>query len=634
MPFPEDDGVRSVVADKVALERPVEGVRSLLGQVQILQHLSDEQWILDAELRFIYVNRPAREQLLGTSALDFVPPAARDEFQRTFASAWESGVARTCELESADEAWWACRMVTLSDTRGARYMLVSTADITENKRAEADRRETETRLQSALDASGVGSWSWSMLTGALVWDARMCEIWGIEKTPESYAAYLATFHPEDLERVKGLVEHFLTSGRFDEFEHRIVRPSGEVRHLQCRAIALVDVHGTTVGMRGGTFDITDRKLLEERLRNAHRLQAVGQLTAGIAHNFNNLLGIILPSVELCRAASAGLDSEHLADIEGAAERAAEMVRQLMQFGRHELGAPKRAVRLRDIVSRLLGICRTTFEAPIVVECDLPAELPAILASAGEIEHVLLNVCINARDALTSGNIESPVIRVEFEQPPTGFVRVRICDNGPGMRNEVRARIFEPFFTTKGLGSGTGLGLASAYGIMRDHGGTISCESTPGKGTSFTLELPLAPEPVLEERRTTRSAPAAKSGETVLLVDDELALRRVMRIILEQSGFRVFEAHDGVAGLAVLETRGKEVDLIVLDRSMPRMSGAQFLAELRRRDIQLPVVILTGHEGSEVAGDGVAAVMLKPVLSGELVRTIRSVFDRARAASLS
>jgi CheY-like chemotaxis protein len=385
-------------------------------------------------------------------------------------------------------------------------------------------------------------------------------------------------------------------------------------------------------MRGGVFDITDRKLLEERLRNAHRLQAVGQLTAGIAHNFNNLLGIILPSVELCREVCPGVATEQLDDIESAAERAAEMVRQLMQFGRHELGAPKRAVRLREVVRGLLNICRTTFEPRIVVECDLPAELPAILASAGEIEQVLLNVCINARDALMSADRESPVIRVEFDRGPSGFVRVRISDNGPGMRNEVRARIFEPFFTTKGLGSGTGLGLASAYGIMRDHGGAITCESEPGKGTSFTLELPVAPESALEEPRRRVSAAPANNAETILLVDDELALRRVMRIILEQAGFVVLEAHDGVAGLAVLEARRGEVDLVVLDRSMPRMSGEQLLSELGRRNLQLPVVILTGHGGSEVVSDGVAAVLRKPVASGELVRTIRSVLDRTRVVS--
>jgi two-component system, cell cycle sensor histidine kinase and response regulator CckA len=525
-------------------------------------------------------------------------------------------------------------MVAVRGIRGAQYMLVSTHDISERKRSEAASREAEARLCSALDASGVGSWSWSMLTGALVWDARMCEIWGLQATPESYAAYLATFHPDDLERVKALVEQFLTSGRFEEFEHRIIRPSGEVRHVQCRAVAVVDAHGTTVGMRGGVFDVTERKLLEERLRNAHRLQAVGQLTAGIAHNFNNLLGIILPSVELCREALPGLVMGHLDDIENAAERAAEMVRQLMQFGRHELGAPKRAVGLREIVTRLLNICRTTFEPRIVIECDVPAELPPILASTGEIEQVLLNVCINARDALTSAKIEAPLIRLEFDQELPGFVRVRISDNGPGMRSEVRARIFEPFFTTKGLGSGTGLGLASAYGIMRDHGGMITCDSQPGRGSSFTLQLPVAPPSALEEPRTKMSVPRASNAETILLVDDELALRRVLRIILEQAGFHVLEAEDGLAGLEVVESRGNEIDLVVLDRSMPRMSGDQFLVELRRRKLKLPIVVLTGHPGRDAASDEVAAVLLKPVASGELVRTIRSVLDRTRANVVS
>jgi signal transduction histidine kinase len=473
-----------------------------------------------------------------------------------------------------------------------------------------------------------------MLTGALVWDARMCEIWGIPAPPDTYAAYLATMHPDDLERVKTLVEQCLTSGRFEEFEHRIVRPSGEVRHLHCRAIAVVDADRTTVGMRGGVFDVTDRKLLEERLRNAHRLQAVGELTAGIAHNFNNLLGIILPSVELCRGAPANVAAGYLDEIENAAERAAEMVRQLMQFGRHELGAPKRAVDLQAIVSRLVHVCRTTFEPHMTIACERsPGRLP-ILASAGEIEQVLLNVCINARDALRSAQVEAPVIHISLARTTDGRVRVQISDNGPGMRSEVRARIFEPFFTTKGIGSGTGLGLASAYGIMRDHGGTIVCESEPGRGTSFTIELPAAPESALAEPATRAQARGPGNSETVLLVDDEFALRRVLRIILEQAGFRVLEAHDGMAGLELVERRSEEVDVIVLDRSMPRLSGEQFLSELRRRDLQLPVVFLTGQGGSDVPSDAAIPVLLKPPASGELVRAIRAVLDRSERAPVS
>jgi CheY-like chemotaxis protein len=333
---------------------------------------------------------------------------------------------------------------------------------------------------------------------------------------------------------------------------------------------------------------------------------------------------------LCRDVHPDVAKAHLDDIENAAERAAEMVRQLMQFGRHETGAQKRAVALQAIISRILHICRTTFEPRIVIECDLTDEPLPILASAGEVEQVLLNVCINSRDALTSSQAESPTLRIEVGPGTPGFMRVRISDNGPGMRSEVQARIFEPFFTTKGVGNGTGLGLASAYGIMCDHAGTIVCDSEPGKGTSFTIELPTAAESALEEHRKRTSAPAGSNNtETVLIVDDELALRKVLRIILEQAGFRVLEAQDGVAGIELLLNRGSEVDLVVLDRSMPRMSGGQFLLEMKRQSIHLPVIILTGHGGSEAANEGAAAVLLKPAATGELVRTIRSVLDRTR-----
>lgn len=612
-------------------EQPLGGVvESPFSQMEILQHLDDEVWVLDETLGFAYLNRPERQRLLGTSALDFVPPSARENFQNAVASAWQDGVAHI-EIEWADWADGAysySRLVPMTDRRGMKHLLVSTRDITADKRAEAASRESEARLRAALDASGVGSWSWSMLTGTLVWDERMCEIWGLPATPETYPAYLETLHPEDLERVKALVERYLTVGGFEEFEHRILRPSGELRHVHCRAMAVIDADGTTVGMRGCVFDVTERRLLEERLRNVHRLEAVGRLTAGIAHNFNNLLGIIIPNVELCRDTPPELAKPHLDDIESAAERAAEMVRQLMQFGRHEQGAPKRAVTLQSVVSRLLHICRTTFEPRIVIECELPAEPLPILASAGEVEQVLLNVCINARDALTTAQVESPIIRIELGHGSSGFMRVRVSDNGPGMRSEVRARVFEPFFTTKGVGNGTGLGLASAYGIMCDHGGTIVCDSEVGKGTAFTVEFPAAHElPAEEQRKKMASVPPG--SETVLIVDDELALRKVLRIILEQAGFRVVEARDGIAGIELL-LNSHDIDVIVLDRSMPRMSGEQFLREMRRQNIQLPAIILTGHGGNEVANEGAAAVLMKPAATGELVRTVRAVLDRTRA----
>lgn len=633
MQFPQDKGVRADVAATSAEQRPGEDVHNTFSQMDILQHLDDEVWVLDETLRFVYLNRSERQRLLGTSALDFVPASSRETFRAAAASAWKDGVAHIemAWADWADGAYSLSRLVPLTDRHGVKHVLVSTRDITADKRAEAASSESEARLRSALDASGVGSWSWSMLTGTLVWDERMCEIWGLPATPETYPAYLETLHPEDLERVKALVERYLTVGGFEEFEHRIIRPTGEVRQVHCRAMAVIDADGTTVGMRGGVFDVTERRLLEERLRNVHRLEAVGRLTAGIAHNFNNLLGIIIPNVELCRDAPPELAKTHLDDIENAAERAAEMVRQLMQFGRHEQGAPKRAVTLQSVVSRLLHICRTTFEPRIVIECELPPEPLPILASAGEVEQVLLNVCINSRDALTTSHTDSPTIRIEVGPGSTGFMRVRISDNGPGMRSEVRSRVFEPFFTTKGVGNGTGLGLASAYGIMCDHGGTIVCDSEVGRGTSFTVEFPASLELPLEEQRK-KAASVPPGSETVLIVDDELALRKVLRIILEQAGFHVVEARDGIAGIELLSTRSHEIDVIVLDRSMPRMSGEQFLREMRRLNIQLPAIILTGHGGNEVAAEGAAAVLMKPAATGELVRTIRAVLDRTRAVA--
>jgi signal transduction histidine kinase len=257
------------------------------------------------------------------------------------------------------------------------------------------------------------------------------------------------------------------------------------------------------GLRGGIFDITDRKRLEEQLRHVQKMEAVGQLTAGIAHNFNNLLSIVLPNVELCRAQAPAAIDGPLADIEHAAVRATELVRQLMRFARHEIGASKSEVDLAAIAQRTVSICRATFDRRISIELAAQQDLPPVLARAGEIEQVLLNICINARDAFEEARSENPSLRIAVERGGRDTLRVSVRDNGPGIDAATRARLFEPFFTTKDVGRGTGLGLASAYGIVVDHQGHISCHSEPGAGTVFTVELPIA-----REVRSARPQPAA------------------------------------------------------------------------------------------------------------------------------
>jgi two-component system, cell cycle sensor histidine kinase and response regulator CckA len=609
-----------------------ESVRRLLANSSLLAHLSDIVSIVDRRLRFVYVSRAfegrSESELLGTNFLERMSPPFRDHFRAAFEQVWATGSPRTIEYASGHQ-WWETRLVPIEADESVPLMFLTSAIISERKRREQELSERESRLRYAMEASGVGTWTWDRATDEISWDDGLCRIYGLDpkKSPRRYEEYVCYLHPEDRPRIEAQIGRCVETGVYEDFEHRVIRPEGEVRHVFCRGVAVLDDAGVVTGMRGGIFDVTDRKRLEEQLRHVQKMEAIGQLAAGIAHNFNNLLSIVLPNVELCRAQAPVSVHGRLADIEHAATRATEMVRQLMLFARHEIGASKGAADLVAIADRTVSICRATFDRRISIELTAERDLPPVLARAGEIEQVLLNICINARDALEESSNDNPRIAISIGRGSAHTLSVCVRDNGPGIDEVTRARLFEPFFTTKDVGRGTGLGLASAYGIVVDHDGHIACQSELGVGTSFTIELPIAGE-ISVVPLSSAPPPASRGSETILFVDDEPLVRKALGAVLEEAGFRVLEAADGREGLMQIERRDVTIDLVLLDRSMPRMSGEQFMRELRSRHPKMPVVLLTGHPGSETELEGAFAVMMKPPRSAALLATIRELLDEA------
>jgi len=279
------------------------------------------------------------------------------------------------------------------------------------------------------------------------------------------------------------------------------------------------------------------------------------------------------------------------------------------------------------VRRTLEMCRRTMDPRIALELTTAAEVPSIEGNPGQIEQVLLNICLNARDAMESARTPLPRIAIHIEPAARADeVRIRITDNGPGMTEEIRARVFEPFFTTKDVGRGTGLGLAMAYSIIADHRGRIECETRPGQGATFEISLPVSP---VDLPATTDGGGIVRGGtETVLLIDDDNAVRRALREILSRSGYSVIEATDGANGVAVFEREQLRIDLVVLDRSMPKLSGDAVLERLEALEAEIPVILLSGHPGSAGGGGRSAAVLSKPTDRTTLLRTVREVLDRA------
>jgi signal transduction histidine kinase len=379
----------------------------------------------------------------------------------------------------------------------------------------------------------------------------------------------------------------------------------------------------------------EKTRLEEQLRQAQKLEAVGQLSAGIAHNFNNLLQAIMANIDLAEMKGPEKVQAYLKDADAAATRGAELVRQLMLFARAGTREPCfQEVDLGAIIANTASLCRRTIDRRIELEVEIAPHLPRVRADAGQLEQVLLNLYLNARDALEE--VERPVPRIRTRarltrQVPPGeagardFVLIEVSDNGTGMDPQTRERVFEPFFTTKEVGKGTGLGLAMVYGILQQHGGWIECQSEKGRGTAFSLYLPSGAE-------TGDQAPAeVESGlrpgtETLLIIDDEELVRLSAVRFFAELGYRVLEAEDGQRGLEIFDRQG-EVDLVLLDLSMPGLSGKEVFDRLKAQAPWLKVILFTGYAFDRREFEGVADIVEKPFALRQLARVVRQTLDQ-------
>jgi PAS domain S-box-containing protein len=369
--------------------------------------------------------------------------------------------------------------------------------------------------------------------------------------------------------------------------------------------------------------------LEEQLRAARKLEAIGQLAGGVAHDFNNLLSVVLGNIQLLRFTRLSADQEEsLSSIEAAAGRAATITRQLLAIGRRQPSRPL-PLSLNDSVRQISGLLRRMVPEHVSISTELSEQLPNIVADAGQIDQVLLNLVANAKDAMPEGGalwIETFATSLQHPEQlsplaPGLYATLRVRDSGLGMSKETQEHVFEPFFSTKSPALGTGLGLATVYGIVKQHGGHIVVESAEGAGSSFSVYLPATSEPLAIQERVV-PGPVRKVAQ-LLLVDDDEAVRNVIATILRRAGHRVTVAEGGREALEAAANVGDQLELLITDVVMPGMSGVELSRELRRRLPRLKVLFFSGYPGREQAqtvGPGLD-YLPKPVTPKQLLERI-------------
>ncbi|HYF39626.1 MAG TPA: ATP-binding protein, partial [Gemmatimonadales bacterium] len=391
--------------------------------------------------------------------------------------------------------------------------------------------------------------------------------------------------------------------------------SGTTRWFQTVKVPLMSSDGSTRQVLGVATDITERKQLEDQFRQAHKMEAVGRLAGGVAHDFNNVLTIIRAQTEFLLTDLQADDPRRadVLEIQNAADRAAAFTRQLLAFSRRQLLQPV-VLELNDVITGMEMMVRRLLGEDIVLLTKLHPELPRIWADPGQLQQVILNLAVNARDAMPQGGtllIETSVVELDEHYPrqhpsakPGLHVALVVTDTGCGMDDAIRSRVFEPFFTTKEPGKGTGLGLSTVYGIVKQSGGHIWVYSEVGRGTTFKLYFPPHHGTVDAASTERPEPPALGAGATVLLVEDERAVRTTLRRLLERHGYRVLEASNGQDALGLVAARGGEIDLVLSDMVMPGMGGTELARRVRSSVPAIPVLLMTGYTEEAItrAGD--------------------------------
>jgi PAS domain S-box-containing protein len=524
-------------------------------------------------------------------------------------------------------------------------------DVTKHKEALAALAVSEERSRIIAAMTSDIVWDWSIAENT-VWRSGLAAItygYQPESTADATDQWHARIHPADLPKVLEGVRAVIDGGG-DHWreEYRLLRADGTYGHMSVQGKVIRNAEGRAIRVVGSAVDITERKAREEAARQSQKLEAVGQLTGGVAHDFNNILMVIMANadavIEEAAEGSATLDLavEHLKRINGAAARAAKLTQQLLAFSRRQTLRPER-FDIADLLATTSELMGRTLGEHISFEASLEPGLPSIFTDRSQLETSFLNICLNARDAMPAGGTLTVATRRETRAQAGGeetdYVVLSVTDTGKGMSPEVQNRVFEPFFTTKEAGRGSGLGLSMVYGFVKQSKGLIEIESVPapaaGHGTTVRLLFPVADQKEIQAKPSDGAEDVPVGTERILVVEDEASIRVLVVALLERLGYEVTEASSGSEAVSILRRDADAFDLVLTDVVMPGPVSGDILAdEVRRLCPGLPVVLMSGYPEGTIDATGRSPpgriLLSKPFRKAELARVVRTALMEARA----
>ncbi len=625
---------------------------------KLLENASDVISVISEDGSILYES-PAIERVLGydnakyrvgQNIFDFVHPEDRDKAVSTFLQFvnYPGEIKKfALRMHHADGTWRVMESVghNLLDNPAIHGVILNSRDITGRITAEEALRKSEERYRLFFEDDLTGDYIATPEGKIISCNQAFAAMFGFSSVDDVLNTNLIDLYPtpdvhdeiiEQLNKFKKIEGHEL------ELKHK----NGKTVHIIENIVGIFDSSENLVEIKGYMFDNTERKRLEQQLIHVQKMQSLGTLAAGVAHDFNNVLSILDGSLSLVKPhVTDSAILKYISMGEMAVERGADVASRLLTFARTE-DVKITPFDLHKTINELTKVLNHTIDKKIVVNADIDSELPFIKGDQGQVYQILLNLCLNARDAIldprrnksTQGKIHIYAVGVEREEVSKKFesaneahyVRIRVKDNGIGMSDAVRQQIFDPFFTTKPAGKGTGLGLSVVYGMVKSHSGFIDVDSTEGKGSTLDIYLPAL---LIDQEFTKQLTEETVQGgsETILVVEDEEMMLTIVSEMLRINGYNVLQARDGKEGYDIFKKHHTKIGAVILDMGLPKISGNELFQKMKEIDPDVSVIVATGFNDttlkSTLVQDGIHSYIQKPYKPKDILGLLRKVFDK-------